>query len=64
MLAHSQGTNINAAKLASNIEVSSVTVARYIDLLIDLLLMRKQPYTVNIKKRLLKSPRGIYLVKI
>ena len=58
MLAHSQGTNINASKLASNIEVSSVTVARYIDLLVDLLLIRKiQPYTVNIKKRLVKSPR-------
>ncbi|WP_371134189.1 DUF4143 domain-containing protein [Nitrosomonas sp.] len=58
MLAHSQGTNINAAKLASNIEVSSVTVARYVDLLVDLLLIRKiQPYTANIKKRLVKSPR-------
>ena len=58
MLAHSQGTNINASKLASNIEVSSVTVARYIDLLVDLLLIRKiQPYTANIKKRLVKSPR-------
>ncbi|PXX11395.1 uncharacterized protein DUF4143 [Nitrosomonas ureae] len=58
MLAHSQGTNINAAKLASNIEVSGVTVARYIDLLVDLLLIRKiQPYTTNIKKRLVKSPR-------
>ena len=58
MLAHSQGTNINAAKFASNLDVSSVTVARYIDLLVDLLLIRKiQPYTVNIKKRLIKSPR-------
>lgn len=58
MLAHSQGTNINAAKFASNLDVSSVTVARYIDLLVDLLLIRKiQPYTVNIKKRLVKSPR-------
>ncbi|WP_292995605.1 ATP-binding protein [Nitrosomonas sp.] len=58
MLAHSQGTNINAAKLAANIEVSSVTIARYIDLLVDLLLIRKiQPYTANIKKRLVKSPR-------
>ncbi|PXW83317.1 hypothetical protein C8R34_12957 [Nitrosomonas sp. Nm84] len=58
MLAHSQGTNINTSKLASNIEVSSVTVARYIDLLVDLLLIRKiQPYTANIKKRLVKSPR-------
>lgn len=58
MLAHSQGTNINASKLATNIEVSSVSIARYIDLLVDLLLIRKvQPYTANIKKRLVKSPR-------
>jgi predicted AAA+ superfamily ATPase len=58
MLAHSQGTNINASKLAANIDVSSVTIARYIDLLVDLLLVRKiRPYTVNIKKRLVKSPK-------
>lgn len=58
MLAHSQGTNINASTLARNIEVSSVTVARYIDLLVDLLLIRKiQPFVANIKKRLVKSPR-------
>ena len=58
MLAHSQGTNINASTLASNIDVSSVTIARYIDLLVDLLLIRKiQPYTTNVKKRLVKSPR-------
>ncbi len=58
MLAHCQGTNINASKLAANIEVSSVSIARYIDLLVDLLLIRKiQPYTANIKKRLVKSPR-------
>ncbi len=58
MLAHSQGTNINASKLATNIEVSNVSIARYIDLLVDLLLIRKvQPYTANIKKRLVKSPK-------
>lgn len=58
MLAHAQGTNLNASKLAANIDVSSVTVARYIDLLVDLLLVRKiLPYTVNIKKRLVKAPR-------
>lgn len=58
MLAHSQGTSVNASKLAANIEVSGVSVARYIDLLVDLLLIRKvQPYTANVKKRLVKSPR-------
>jgi hypothetical protein len=58
MLAHAQGTNINASKLAASLEVSNVSVGRYIDLLVDLLLVRKlQPYTANIKKRLVKSPR-------
>src|SRR5690606_29876086 len=58
MLAHSQGTTINASKLAANIDVSSVTVNRYIDLLVDLLLIRKlPPWTFNVKKRLVKSPR-------
>ena len=58
MLAHAQGTNINGAKIAASLEVSRMSVSRYIDLLVDLLLLRKlQPYTANIKKRLVKSPR-------
>lgn len=58
MLAHGQGTAINASKLAGALEVSNTSIARYIDLLVDLLLIRKLlPYTKNIKKRLVKSPR-------
>ena len=58
MLAHAQGTNLNASRLAASLDISSVTIARYIDLLVDLLLVRKLlPYTGNIKKRLIKSPR-------
>lgn len=58
MLAHAQGTNLNASKLAASLDVSGVTVGRYIDLLVDLLLVRKlPPYTSNVKKRLVKSPR-------
>lgn len=61
MLAHVQGSNLNASKLASALDVSSVSVGRYVDLLVDLLLVRKlPPYTSNIKKRLVKSPR-VYL---
>jgi len=57
MLAHAQGTNLNASKLAMSLGVSSVTVGRYIDLFVDLLLIRKlPPYTSNIRKRLVKSP--------
>ncbi len=58
MLAHNQGSTVNASKFASNIDVSNPTIARYIDLFVDLLLIRKiPPYIQNIKKRLVKSPR-------
>ena len=58
MLAHSQGGNLNAAGLASSLGVAGVTVTRYVDLLVDLLLVRKLlPYTHNTRKRLVKSPR-------
>lgn len=58
MLAHNQGNSVNASKLASNLEVSNTTIARYIDLLVDLLLVRKLPaYSTNVKKRIVKSPR-------
>lgn len=58
MLAHAQGTPLNAAKLAANLNVSAPTVTRYIDLLVDLLLVRRlQPYHTNTRKRLVKSPK-------
>lgn len=58
MLAHSQGSNLNASKLANSLQVSSVSVTRYVDLLVDLLLVRKlSPYIKNVKKRLVKSPK-------
>ncbi len=58
MLAHSQGTNLNMSKLASALDVSNVSVGRYIDLLVDLLLVRKlQPYISNVKKCLVRSPK-------
>ena len=58
MLAHNQGGVFNASQMARNIEVSSVTIGRYLDLMVDLLLVRRlQPYTFNIGKRLVKSPK-------
>jgi predicted AAA+ superfamily ATPase len=58
MLAHVQGELWNAAKLSGSLDVKSVTVARYLDMMSDLLLVRKlQPWYGNVKKRLVKSPR-------
>ena len=58
MLAHSQGNVLNAAQLASSLSVSGKTVARYLDLMVDLLLVRRlQPFHANVGKRLVKSPK-------
>lgn len=58
MLAHRQGTILNASVLARSLEVSSVTIGRYLDLMVDLLLVRRlQPYLFNIGKRLVKAPK-------
>ncbi|MCV6605799.1 MAG: ATP-binding protein [Porticoccaceae bacterium] len=58
MLAHSHGGILNAAQLARSLAVDGKTVARYLDLMVDLLLVRRlQPFHANIKKRLVKSPK-------
>lgn len=58
MLAHSQGCLLNATQLGRNLEVTTPTVNGYIDLLVDLLLVRRlPPFHANIKKRLVKSPK-------
>jgi uncharacterized protein len=58
MLAHNQGTLLNASKLASSLSVSAPTVTSYIDLLVDLLLVRRlRPFHSNTGKRLVKSPK-------
>lgn len=58
MLAHTQGQLLNAANLARALGVSGVTVASYLDLLVDLLLVRRLPaWHRNDGKRLVKSPK-------
>ena len=58
MLAHCQGTLLNASQLARGLDVSTQSVTRYIDLLCDLLLVRRlSPLHANIGKRLVKSPK-------
>ncbi|MFM7707183.1 MAG: ATP-binding protein [Gammaproteobacteria bacterium] len=58
MLAHQQGSLHNAAPLARSLAVDGKTVAKYLDLLVDLLLVRRlPPWHSNIGKRLVKSPK-------
>lgn len=58
MLAHHQAGLLNAAELARALGVDGKTIASYLDLLVDLLLVRRlQPWHANVGKRLVKSPR-------
>lgn len=58
MLAHHQGSVFNAANLGRNLDVSGVTIGRYLDLMVDLLLVRRlRPWTYNVGKRLVRSPK-------
>jgi hypothetical protein len=58
MLAHHQSGLLNAAEFARSIGVDNKTVAAWLDLLVDLLLVRRlEPWHSNAGKRLVKSPR-------
>lgn len=58
MLAHNQGGMINIAQLGANLGVTAPTAKRYLELLEDLLLIRTiRPWSGNIGKRLVKSPK-------
>ena len=58
MLAHNQGALLNASQIAASLSVSAQTVTRYIDLLCDLLLVRRlTPIHPNVGKRLVKAPK-------
>lgn len=58
MLAHRQGALLNAAELARSLAVDGKTVAKYLDLMVDLLLVRRlQSLHANVGKRLTKSPK-------
>ena len=58
MLAHAQSGLLNASILARSLGVDGKTIASYLDLLVDLLLVRRlEPWHGNVKKRLVKSPR-------
>ena len=58
MLAHHQGELLDQSKLAAALAISGQTVGRYIDLLCDLMLVRRLPaWHGNVGKRLIRSPK-------
>jgi len=61
MLAHNQAGLLNASNLARGLGVSGATIGRYLDLMVDLLLVRRlQPRLANVGKRLVRSSK-VYL---
>ena len=58
MLAHGQGGLLNQSQLAASLAVSGQTIARYIDLLCDLMLVRRLPaWHGSVGKRLVRAPK-------
>jgi predicted AAA+ superfamily ATPase len=58
MLAHQQGGLLDVSHLGRNLMLDAKTVNRYLDMLVDLMLMRRlQPWYGNTGKRLVKSPK-------
>ena len=58
MLAHEQGGLLNAARMAAGLGISGQSVARYLDVLVDLMLVRRLPaWHANAGKRLVRAPK-------
>ncbi|MFM8899653.1 MAG: ATP-binding protein [Burkholderiales bacterium] len=58
MLAHGQGGLLDVSRLAKGLMMDAKTVHRYLDMLGDLMLLRKlAPWYSNLGKRLVKSPK-------
>lgn len=58
MSAHTHGQLFNASKLGESLGLTHPTVKRYLDLLEQTFILRTlQPFEINMKKRLVKSPK-------
>jgi len=58
MVAHMQGSVLNMSNLGKSLELTSTTIKKYLTFLEDAFLIRQlKPYSQNIKKRLVKSPK-------
>jgi uncharacterized protein len=58
MLAHTQGGLLDVSTLGKNLMLDAKTVHRYLDLFVDLMLLRRlAPWHSNAGKRMVKSPK-------
>ena len=58
MVAHLHGQLFNASSIAASLGVSSPTVTRYLDHLVQSLMLRRlEPFHANLGKRMVKSPK-------
>ncbi|HIJ95126.1 MAG TPA: ATP-binding protein [Desulfuromonadales bacterium] len=58
MIAHHHGNLWNASSIANALGVSSPATSRYLDILCDTFIVRQlAPFSANLKKRLVKSPK-------
>ena len=61
MLAHYHGNQVNMSELGRSLELSHTTIKNHLDILTDFYMIRQlQPWSGNVKKRLVKSPK-IYI---
>jgi predicted AAA+ superfamily ATPase len=61
MLAHQQASTVNLSRIGNSLGIDAKTVARYIDLLEGLFLIRRVPaFAKNIGKRLVKTPKFLW----
>lgn len=58
MLSHYNGNQVNLSELGKSLELTHTTIKNYLETLTDFYMVRQlQPWSGNIKKRLVKSPK-------
>lgn len=58
MCAHNHGQTLNLSKLANSMDLTHPTIRKYIDIFEQTFVLRSlPPYELNVKKRLVKSPK-------
>lgn len=62
MLAHYHGNNFNASEIGKSLSLSTTAIRHYLDILVGTFMIRQlQPWTENIKKRQVKTPKIYFM---